>query len=81
MLEVVEGQVGDQVSGVPDEGRRTPGDVGGGQSFAVPQAKCQTLVKSHAPQVSVNSFPPEESKNYIFKFDLTGVISWNFCLR
>lgn len=58
VLEVVEGQVGDQVSSVIDDWSLL--DIGGGQSFAVPETKCQTLVQSHAPQVSINGIPPGE---------------------
>lgn len=66
VLEVVEGQVSDQVSSVPDEWLMTSGDFGGGQNFAVPQAKCSPPIQWHGPQVSVNSLPPR--KNTITEF-------------
>lgn len=58
VLEVVEGQVGDYVSSVPDEWLMTSSDGGGGQNFAVPQTKRLLLLRSHAPQVSVNGPRP-----------------------
>lgn len=63
MLEVVEGQVGDQVSGVSDDRWRAEGDVGRAQSFTVPQPKGQTLVQIHAPHVPVNGFYPGREEN------------------
>lgn len=56
VLEVVEGEVGDQVSGVPDDGWGAEGDGGRAQSFAVPQTKGLTPVQAHTPQVPVNGF-------------------------
>lgn len=61
VLEVVEGQVSDQVSSVPDEWLMTSGDVEGGQNLAVPQAKCSPLIQGHLPQISVNSLPPRKN--------------------
>lgn len=61
VLEVVEGQVCDQVSSVPDQWLMTSGDVRGGENVAVPHAKCSTLIQWHVPQVSVNSLPPRKN--------------------
>lgn len=63
VLEGVEGQVCDQVSSVPDDGRRAEGDVGGAPGFAVPQPKGQTLLGGQTPQVPVDGFQPGEQTN------------------
>lgn len=63
MLEVVEGQVGDQVSGVPDDRWRAEGDVGRAQGFTVPQTIGQTLVQIHTPHVPVNGIYPGRETN------------------
>lgn len=58
MLEVVEGQVGDQVSRVPDEWLISTDDEGGGHNSAVPHAEGPPPLQSHGLQVSVNGLPP-----------------------
>lgn len=60
---MVEGQVGDQVSGVSDDGWGAEGDVGRAQSSTVPHTKGQTLVLIHAPHVPVNGFYPGKESN------------------
>lgn len=62
-MEVVEGQVGDQVSGVSDDGWGAEGDVGRAQSSTVPHTKGQTLVLIHAPHVPVNGLDPGKESN------------------
>jgi len=62
VLEALEGQVGDQVSSVPDEWLMTSDDAGGGHNFAVPQAECLPLVQAHAVQVSINNLPSRKDK-------------------
>ena len=70
VLEVAEGQVGDQVSSVPYEWLMTSCDAGRGENFAVPWAKCLPLVQSHVPQVSVNGFPPRKKINCSDLYDI-----------
>lgn len=80
VLEVVEGQVGDQVSGVSDDGWGAEGDVGRAQSFTVPHTKGQTLVLIHAPHVPVDGFyPGKESKTFCCCTDLPSgaTIRWS----
>lgn len=63
VLEAVEGQVCDQVPGVPDDGWRTQRDAGRAQSSAVPQAKGQTLLQGQTPHVPVDGFHPGRQTN------------------
>lgn len=74
VLEVVEGQVGDQVSSVSDEWLMTSGDIRGGHAFAVPKAKCQLLVRSHVPQVFVDGFPPGKKRQGHILFKLCDLL-------
>lgn len=58
MLEVVEGQVDDQVTSVPDERWTTAGYAEGTHSLTVPPAKCLPLSQRHEQQVVVDGLPP-----------------------
>lgn len=65
-MEGLEGQVGNQVSGVPDERLVTSGDVGGGQKHAVPRAEGLLLGQVHAAQVPVDDVSPETKTHEVF---------------
>lgn len=68
LLEGLEGQVGDQVPGVPDDWLNTTADVGGGQTLAVPQTKSLLLGQIHAAQISVDEVPPETKRKKKSRF-------------